>query len=365
MKIKRVLIADWLDLYGGAEKVITILDEIIHFDEVYTLTDVRQEDSKQNFFVGNPKIITAQLQVFGKYFRYLLPIFPFFVNQIKIDSKAKLIFSSSHNIAKGVSKTHPDQVHLSYIQSRNLKYIWDEDQLNLYFGRLKPFILPFVNFLRRYDVQSAKKPDLLIANSQFQKEWIKEHYDQDSVVIYPPVDLSTYQHYPQKENYYVAVGRFAKMKRFDLLIEAFNQMPDKKLILIGDGELNDEFRAKAKTNIRFTGYLPAAQVYDFVKKAKAAIYIGVEDFGIAAVEAQSAGTPVIAYKKGGISETVEHQKTGILFPEQTDLSLIEAIQIFEKQSFDSLYISNHAQQFSTKRFKEKIKNLLHNYNIYL
>src|SRR5690606_8664445 len=113
-----------------------------------------------------------------------------------------------HNIAKGVNKTNPKQKHISYIQSRNLKYIWDDEQLKIYFGKLQFLIKPFVRYLRKYDVKSAQKPDVLIANSNFQKEWIKEHYNRDSIVIYPPVDLSLFQFFPEKEGYFVAVGRF-------------------------------------------------------------------------------------------------------------------------------------------------------------
>ncbi|MET3731539.1 glycosyltransferase [Moheibacter stercoris] len=358
MKGKRVLVADWLDLYGGAEKVITILDEIINFDEVYTLTDIRKPEDKHLFFKGNPKIHSTKLQVFGKYFRYLLPLFPYFVKQIKIDPNSKFIFSSSHNIAKGISKTSADQIHYSYIQSRNLKYIWDDEQIDLYFGKFKFLILPFVKYLQKYDVQSAQKPDLLIANSLFQKQWLWDHYHRDSVVIYPPVDLSTYQLYTQKEDYYVAVGRFAKMKRFDILIDAFNQMPDKKLILIGDGELNDQFRKTAKSNIQFTGFLNSDKVYEYVKKAKAAIYIGIEDFGIAAVEAQACGTPVIAIGNGGTAETILHKKTGILVENQNVTSLIKSVEEFESHQFDYEYISKHSQKFSKKEFINSITNLL-------
>jgi glycosyltransferase involved in cell wall biosynthesis len=358
---KKVLVVDWLDLYGGAEKVITEIDRIFTFDKVYALTDVRKESEKHKFFTNNPKIITTQLQLFGKYFRFLLPFFPYFVKQIKIDKNAEIIISSSHNIAKGVNKSNPNQRHISYIQSRNLKYIWDEEQLNIYFGKLKFLIKPFVSYLRKYDVRSAQKPDLLIANSNFQKEWIKAHYNRDSVVIYPPVDLSLFKLYPEKKDYYVAVGRFAKMKRFDLLIKAFNQMPDKKLILIGDGELMPQFKSLAKSNIEFPGFLPSEEVYEYVKKAKASVYVGIEDFGIAAVESQSAGTPVIAYKVGGTGETIIHGKTGYLYNTQTVEDIMKAMQEFENIKFDFLKIHNHAQQFSINAFEYALVRIINQY----
>lgn len=353
-----VLVVDWLDLYGGAEKVISEIDEIYEFDKVYTLVDVRKESTKPKFFKNNPEIVSTKLQLLGKYFRIALPIFPFFVKSIKIDENYKLIISSSHNIAKGVRKTNPEQVHISYIQSRNLKYIWNKEQIDLYFGSFKFLIFPFINYLRKYDVKSAQEADLLIANSQFQKKWIKQHYQRDSVVLYPPVDLAQFQFFPDKADYYVSVGRFAKMKRFDILIEAFNAMPNKKLILIGDGDLMSEFKKKSKPNIILPGFLPSNEVYEYVKKAKAAIFVGIEDFGIAAVEAQSCGTPVIAYNVGGTSETIINNVTGLLFENQTANDIKEAVYKFENSSFDFKRISQHAHKFDNDVFKKGFKAIV-------
>lgn len=357
-----VLVVDWLDLYGGAEKVISVIDEVYEFDRVYTLVDVRRDSDKSKFFKKNPIIVSTKLQILGKYFRYALPLFPYFIQSIRIDEKYKLIISSSHNIAKGVKKSNPNQIHISYIQSRNFKYIWDKEQIDLYFGKLKFIINPFINYLRKYDIRSAQQPDILIANSEYQKEWIKEHYGRGSVVVYPPVELSKFQFFPEKEDYYVSVGRFAKMKRFDILIQAFNAMPDKKLILIGDGELMTEFKKLAKPNIIFPGFLPSSEVYEYVKKAKAAIYVGIEDFGIAAVEAQSCGTPVIAYNVGGTSETIKNEETGIHFSNQSADDVIKAVKRFELLKFDLQKISQHAQNFDKElfitRFREVINKAL-------
>lgn len=355
---KEVLVVDWLDLYGGAEKVISEIDEIYGFDKVYTLVDVRKDSEKHKFFKNNPTIVSTKLQILGKYFRYALPLFPYFVKSIRIDEKYKLIISSSHNIAKGVKKSNPNQIHISYIQSRNLKYIWDEEQIDLYFGKLKFLIDPFINYLRKYDVKSAQQPDLLIANSEYQKKWIKEHYGRDSVVVYPPVDLSQFQFFPEKEEYYVSVGRFAKMKRFDVLIDAFNVMPDKKLVLIGDGELMSEFKKKARPNIILPGFLPSSDVYEYVKKAKAAIYVGIEDFGIAAVEAQACGTPVIAYNVGGTGETIIDGETGVHFSKQTTGNIIKAVNKLEKIHFNSHKISEYAHRFDKELFLSNFREAI-------
>src|SRR5690606_16228379 len=171
--------------------------------------------------------------------------------------------------------------------------------------------------------------------------------------------LSLFELYTEKEDYFVAVGRFAKMKRFDLLIKAFNQMPDKKLILIGDGELMPQFKSLAKSNIEFPGFLPSEEVYEYVKKAKASVYVGIEDFGIAAVESQSAGTPVIAYKVGGTGETIIHEKTGYLYNTQTVEDIMQAMQTFETLPPPPPHIVHkNALQFSSEVFWKKLSEVV-------
>lgn len=349
--MKRILVVDWLDKYGGAERVISKIYQTFRFDKVYALVNVMaKEDIRKTFLNQNPEVGTTILQIFGKYFRAFFFLFHWIVKRITIDKSVHTIISSSHAVAKGVRK-NKKQLHISYFQARNFKYIWEEAPL--YFGNYLPLFRPLLSILQSIDKKQAQLPDYIISNSFFVQQWVKETYDRDSVVIYPPVDLIQFPLQTSKEDYFVAVGRIVSYKRFDLIVEAFSKS-DKKLIIVGDGEQLAALKKNATANISFTGFLDAEQVYAYISKAKAFIHIGVEDFGIAPIEAQSCGTPVIAYRAGGIKETVIENITGIFFNEQTTNSLNEAIQRFEDIEWDYQRIHQHAQTFSEDRFCKEI-----------
>ncbi len=349
--MKATLVIDWLDKYAGSERVIKAINETIDFTYYYSLINMMSpEDLKRTFGTSDIKIHTSSLQYTGKYFRYLLPLFPLFTKQLVIPKDSKLIISSSHAVAKSISSEHA--LHISYFQARNFKYIWDEQ--DLYFKGIKKVFKVFIPYLQKFDFQTAQKPDYIIANSSFVQNWIMQTYGRESIVIHPPVDVDTYVFSDQKEEYFVTVGRLEPYKRFDIIIDAFNKN-GKKLIVIGDGSQKKMLMSKSKENIVFTGYLQAEGINKYLSKAKAFVYAGLEDFGIAPVEAQACGTPVIAYGKGGILDTVIHKKTGIYFHEQTLESVNEAIDIFEKYTFDHHFIADHASRFSTNVFKEKFQ----------
>lgn len=355
------IVTDWLDLYGGAERVVKKITEIYPIKSVYTLTDQRDSKSKHLFFEGSPEINTSVLKLLGSKFRAALPLFPFLINTLKVKEDIDVIISSSFNVAKGIKKTRQNQIHICYIQTRNFKYIEDSESLENYFGKLKYFILPFVPFLKKWDKRSAQNPDLIIANSKYTKALLSEKYNRSSVVVYPPVDTQRFKLNEEKKDYYIAIGRFAPMKRFDLLIDAFNELPDKKLILVGDGFLMDKFKKKAKENIQFTGFLPSEQVSDYLQKAKACICVGIEDFGIAAVESQACGTPVIAYAIGGTGETIINKKTGVLFENLTKEDIQKSIEELERISFDYKKIHENAKAFSIENFKTNFKKVVDDY----
>lgn len=355
------IVTDWLDLYGGAERVVKKITEIYPIHRVYALTDQRDSQSKHLFFEGSPEVKTTLLEVLGSKFRIALPLFPFFIKSLKIDKEVDVLLSSSFNVAKGIEKSRKNQVHICYIQTRNFKYIEDAESLENYFGKLKYFLLPFVSPLKKWDKKSAQNPDLIIANSKYTQELLIEKYNRTSVVVYPPVDTDKFILHEQKEDYYIAIGRFSPMKRFDLLIDAFNEMPDKKLILVGDGFLMDKFRRKAKENIHFTGFITSEEVRDLLQKAKACICVGIEDFGIAAVESQACGTPVIAYAVGGTGETIIDKKTGVLFNHQTKEDIKKGIDDLEQIKFDFKEIHENAKVFSADNFKTRFKEVVDNY----
>ena len=354
--MKNTLIIDWLDKFGGAERVIASLDNALHFDKVYTIVNImNSKDLTKTFpkFVGI--INQTSLKIFGKRFRYAFPFFHFFINKIKIDKKTQIIISSSHAIAKGINKSSEKQLHVSYFQARNNKFIWDD--FDLYFGRLKYLMLPIIQILRKIDCKQAKKPDYIVANSIFVQKWIKKIYNRDSTVIYPPVDLEIFKLQEIKEDYYVAIGRIVPYKRFDIIVDAFN-INGKKLIIIGDGIDRIKLEKKAKQNINFTGFLDSVVINELISKSKGFIHSGIEDFGIAPVEAQACGTPVIALGKGGTLETIINKKTGLFFYEQTIEALNEAVNEFETLVFNPKIIRENALKFSKERYEKEIKEFV-------
>ena len=352
--MKTAFIVDWLDKYAGSERVIKAINETMDFNYYYSLVNIMtKEDLQKTFDTPSPKIKTTYLQYTGKYFRYFLPLFPFFSKQLTVAKECKLIISSSHAIAKSISSENA--LHISYFQARNLKYIWEEQ--NLYFTGIKSLLKIFIPYLQKFDLEASKKPDYIIANSTFVQDWIKTTYNRESIVIHPPVDIETFTCYIDKEDYYVTIGRIEPYKRFDIIIDAFNKN-GKKLIIIGDGSQKNILQNKAKDNIVFTGYLTHHEIKDYLSKAKAFVYTGLEDFGIAPVEAQACGTPVIAYGKGGVVDTVINGETGIYFNNQTEQSLNQAITTFENFQFNYQFIANHAKQFSTEIFKLKFKTYI-------
>lgn len=356
--MKKAIVIDWLDKYGGAERVIGAFEKIFSFDVTYTLANIMPKSELEKIFIrGNPVIIETPLKKIGKKFRALFFTFPYFINILKIDSDVDIIISSSHAVAKGINKSSPKQLHISYFQARNCNYIWGE--YKLYFGFLGYIIFPLIYILRKIDVNQSKKPDHIVCNSFFVKEWVKEKYKRDSDVIYPPVNLSCFTLQENKEDYYVAVGRLADIKRFDIIIDVFKNL-DRKLIIIGDGDQAKNLKRQAgeSNNIIFTGFLDSEQVNSYISKAKGFIQAGIEGFGISLIEAQACGTPVIAFGHGGVLETVLENSTGIFFREQTPKSLEEAIKRFEQLKFDYKQIREHSLQFSKERFEAEMKNFV-------
>lgn len=349
------LVLDWLDKYGGAERVVSVLNKKYNFYHSYTLINNMLDRDLQKIYSKKPKISTTVLQFTGRFFRAFFPFFFLLINRIKVDKNVDLIISSSHCVAKGVKKSRKEQIHFSYFQARNFKYIWEEAPI--YFGRITFFIQPLLALLRKIDKKQANQPDYIIVNSEFVKEWVRKNYGRDSIVIHPPVDLRRFQLSNEKEDYYVAVGRLVEYKRFDVIVEAFN-INNKKLIIIGDGKMRKNLERISKDNIVFTGFLESEEVNKYIAKAKGFIHAGLEDFGIAPVEAQACGTPILAFKAGGALETVIENKTGVFFTEQTPLALNIAISKFEQIEFDPIIIRENSLRFSESNFLDKIDHFI-------
>jgi len=354
--MKKILVVDWLDKYGGAERVLTVLNKQYNFDKCYTLVNrMSVSDLKKVFLNKRIQIIESRLSFMKSSFRYLFFLFPFFISRFKSDNEKSLIISSSFSVAKGFKKRE-GQHHICYYQARNQRYIWDNE--NVYFTRLQKIILaPLLYILRKIDVNHSKRPDFIVANSFFVKRWIKKNYNIDSSVIYPPVDTKLFKLHKNKQDYFITTARLEPYKRVDLLVKAFNQTKE-TLYVVGDGSMKKKLIKIANQNIRFFDFLEPEEVVKLVSKSKAFVHAGIEDFGIAPVEAQSCGTPVIAYNKGGLSETVIDKKTGILFNSQSTEAILHALKRFKEVDFDYGMISEHAGKFSEENFAKNFQNFI-------
>lgn len=342
------IIHDWLVSMGGAEKVLQNILEL-YPSPVYTLVH------DTNVFEGQG-ITTSFLQKIPgskKLYRNFLPLFPLAIEQFDLRAY-DLILSSSHAVAKGVL-THPGQLHICYCHTP-MRYAWDLYHSYLMDvkgikGKVAKWIL---HYLRNWDVGSLNRVDHFIANSQYVARRIKKIYGKEATVIYPPVDTDLLTLQEKKEDFYLTVSRLVPYKRIDLIVEAFGQFPDKRLVVIGDGPEMKKIKAKAQKNIEILGRQPDSVAYDYMSKAKGFISAADEDFGIAVLEAQATGTPVIALGKGGSLETVTDQ-TGLFFQEQSVESMAAAIAQFEERVFDPQIIRSHAERFSRERFNLEFK----------
>lgn len=358
--MKTALVHEWLVTIGGAEKVLEKVYEVFP-SNIYTL--VCDRDKIQNF--KEHEIITSFLQKFPKgvsKYKWYLPFFPLAIEQFDLSSY-DLILSSSHCAAKGVL-THPEQLHICYCHTP-MRYAWDLyhqylKEENLEKGLKGKLVKAILHYLRFWDLSTSNRVDHFIANSNFVSRRIKKIYNRDSKVIYPPVDTEYFSLENKKDDYYLAASRLVSYKKIDLIVEAFASMPEKKLIVIGDGPEMKKIKSKATANIQILGHVKGDELKLMLQKAQAFIFAAVEDFGILPVEAESCGTPVIALKQGGAKETVIENETGLFFETQEVKAIIDAVKDFEKKQdlFDPKVIRRHAEKFSAEIFKEEYKNFV-------
>ena len=350
------LVHDWLlSPIGGSERVLAQLHSLFSSPPIYTLLWNAQA------FLDTPfskavvhRSFLERMPLIKKRWRYYLPLFPLAIEQFNL-SKYDLVFSSSHCVAKGVITT-PDQLHICYCHTP-MRYAWD-----LSHDYLKASSWParlLMHYLRGWDVQSSSRVDHFIANSHFVKRRIRKTYGKEAHVIYPPVDTSLFQLKSEKEDFYLAASRLVPYKKIDLIVEAFAQMPQRKLIVIGDGPEMKKIRKLATPNIRIMGFLPSHLLREYLQNARALLFSAIEDFGILPVEAMSAGTPVLGLRRGGVAETVQDQSTGLFFEEQTVSAIRDVVERFEKiNSWNPQLIRAHALQFSTERFLREIRTFV-------
>lgn len=363
--MKVAVVHEWLTVYAGSEKVFEQILRLFPQADVFVTVDFLPETDRG--FLKDHKITTSFIQKLPfarKKYRSYLPLMPLAVEQFDL-SAYDLVISSSHAVAKGVI-TGPDQKHICLCYSP-MRYAWDLQHQYLKESGLdkglKGWITKYLlHRLRIWDLRTANGVDQFVSISQFIQRRINKVYRRDSVVIYPNVDISFFEIESTKADFYLTASRMVPYKKMDLIVEAFTHMPDKQLVVIGDGPDRAKIEAIANKvpNIRFLGYQSNEVMKQQMQKAKAFVFAAEEDFGITPVEAQACGTPVIAFAKGGALETVIEGKTGLFFSEQTVGSLCEAITRFEQLdvAFMPEACRRSAERFSEQVFHERFNQLV-------
>ncbi|SHO80468.1 Glycosyltransferase [hydrothermal vent metagenome] len=359
--MKIAIVHDWLTTNAGAEKVLREFLDIYPNADIFSLVDFLDDKDREDVLNGR-KVTTSFIQnlPFAKNkFRNYLGLFPLAIEQFDL-SEYDLILSSSHAVAKGVL-THSEQVHISYVHTP-IRYAWDlyfrylEDN-NLQKG-FKATILKYIlHKIRIWDYTTANRVDYYISNSNYIAKRIAKIYNKSATTIYPPVDIDKFKLCINKEDFYLTASRLVPYKKIDLIVEAFAKS-NKKLVVIGDGTQMEYIKSKATSNIEILGYQEDSVLLDYMQRAKAFIFAGVEDFGITPVEAMACGTPVIALNQGGLRESIESGINGIFFEEQSVESIKEAINRFESISFKPSIIRDSIVKFGRDRFKKEIEEFI-------
>jgi glycosyltransferase involved in cell wall biosynthesis len=360
---KVALVHDWLTGQRGGEKVLEVLAELFPEAPIYTLFHVRGSQIPD---IEKKDIRTSFLQRLPwakRKYRSYLPLFPLAVELFDLQD-FDLVISSSHCAAKGIIP-RPDALHLSYIHSP-MRYAWN--QYFAYFSprRLGPFsrwlIPPLIHALRVWDVASSARTDSFVANSRNVARRIEKYYRRKAEVIPPPVDTDFFR--PEKErgisaggSYFLIVSALVPYKMIDLAVEVFNRR-GQELWIVGGGPEYRKLRRAAKSNIRFLGSLPAEDLRQAYRGARALLQPWEEDFGIASLEAQACGLPVIAYSRGGARETVLPGKTGLLFDDLSAAGLSAALDNFQGLAFNKSAARKNAMRFSRPLFKKKISGFI-------
>ncbi len=365
--LRVALVHDWLTGMRGGEKCLEIFCEIFPQADLFTLLHVKGSVSP---IIENHRIRTTWAQHLPgveKKYRHYLPFFPLAVRNIDLRGY-DLVLSSSHCVAKGV-RVYPPTVHISYVFTP-IRYVWD--MYDIYFGKdssaglLVRMVMPAVAaMLRRWDVRTSQRVDYLLADSENVRRRILKYYQREAEVIPVPVDTDQFDLTFEPQDYYLMVSALAPYKRIDLAVQAFNRN-QKPLVVVGTGPLMEALQNESGPNISWLGWQPAENLKKLYGECRALIFPGEEDAGITPLEAQASGRPVVAFGRGGALETIapledflEGRKdffSGVFFPEQTEASLVEAIERLEQHAhlLNPSKIRSHALQFDREVFKDRI-----------
>lgn len=356
--MKVALVHYWLVGMRGGERVLEALSELYPQADIYThvcdpdrISETLRAHTIRESFIG-------RLPRAKRWYPAYLPLMPLALEALDLTGY-DLVISSESGPAKGVI-TAPNSLHVCYCHSP-MRYLWDMQ--GEYFERLKPWTrllaYPMAHYLRLWDQASAARVDHFVANSSFVAARIRKYYRREAEVIHAPVDLSRFSPGGERGDHYLTVGQLVRYKRFDLAIEAFNQL-GRPLWIVGDGPELARLKRMAGPHIRFLGAMQGNELVSAYRSCRALVFPGVEDFGIVPLEAMACGRPVIAYGKGGALETVVDGMTGILFREQTATSLLEAVRQHESDlhRYDGKRLHTHAAGFDRDIFKRRFSHLI-------
>jgi glycosyltransferase involved in cell wall biosynthesis len=375
LKPKIAIVHDFLTYFGGAEQVLKSLHSLYPKAPIYTL--LYDKEKMQGYF-PRAKIRTSFLNKFPKFVKkrkkYLLPLFSTAAETFDLRD-FDIVISSSNSFVKGVI-TKPKTIHICYCHAPT-RFLWDWHHNYLSENKIKGikkiFTIPILHYVRMWDKSAADRVDYFIANSQNTADKIKKFYGQESKVIYPPVDVVTAssplasgeRNNPTRnstvpeESYFLIVSRLSVYKKIDIAIKAFNKL-ELPLIIIGEGEDEKRLRKMAEKNIKFLGFQPEEKIAQYYQNCQAFIFPGEDDFGIAPVEAMAFGKPVLAYRRGGVTETVVEGITGEFFDDQIPEILADGIRRIKNNynNYDPEKIKEHAKKFSRERFEKNIKEFI-------
>jgi glycosyltransferase involved in cell wall biosynthesis len=368
--MKIAIVHEWLSAYAGSERVLEQMLAIYPAADLFAVVDALPAEERA--FLGGRQPQTSFIQKLPgvrRRFRAWLPLMPLAMEQLRL-SDYDVVISSNHAFAKGVL-TGPDQLHVAYMHSP-MRWAWDLQHQYLaesgltcgLKGRLAgPLVRLMLHYLRNWDQRSANGVDCFVANSHFIARRIRKTYRRDAEVIHPPVDIERFALRRDKEDFYLSASRLVPYKRVPLIVEAFAAMPERRLVVIGDGPEADRVQRALPANVRWLGHQSTERLIDWMQRARAFVFAAEEDFGIAPVEAQACGTPVIAYGRGGALETVRGDgaaPTGLFFAEQSAAAIGDAVRRFESAAaaFDPAACRAHAETFSVDKFRSRFEHFV-------
>lgn len=365
--LRIAVVHEWLVEYAGSERVVEQILKIFPAADLFAVVDFLPAEARK--MLGDRDVTTTFIQNMPfarRKYRSYLPLMPLAVEQLDL-SAYDIVISSSHAVAKGVI-TGPDQLHISYVHTP-MRYAWDLQHQYLKDSGLDRGVRGWLarwllHRLRAWDYLSAQRVDRFVANSEFIRRRIDKVYRRDAEVIYPPVAVSDFPLREDKEDFYVTASRLVPYKKVATIVEAFRSLPNRRLVVIGDGPEMNRVRQFAGANVTFLGRIETTELRNHIQRARAFLFAAEEDFGITPVEAQLCGTPVIAFARGGALETIrgleDSSPTGVFFSAQTAQGIADAVNRFEQaeNQIHSSACRQNALRFSDDRFRSQFESFV-------